>query len=105
MSMPKKLGMHWNCGSIKVLKKDDEIILDFLMSANSADRKTLVVVERNVYYYLKIKSKTTTGILLFAVSERAYEKEIDAFLKDLEKTKNSLIEKVGKFKILEINPK
>lgn len=88
-----------------VLKKDDETILDFLMSANSADGETVVVVERNVYRYLKVTTKTTTGILLFAVSERAYENEIDTFFKNLNKNKNSLIEKVGNFKIPEINPK
>ena len=83
-----------------VLEKDGETIIDFLMSVSSKDGKKLLVVERNIYRY----TKNTNGLLLFAVSERAYENEIDAFFKNLKENKNSLIIKVGNFKIPEIKP-
>jgi len=84
-----------------ILEKDGETILDFLMSINSKDGKQLLVVERNIYRY----TKKVNGLLLFAVSERAYENEIDTFFKNLKENKNSLILKVGNFKIPEIKPK
>lgn len=88
-----------------VLEKDGEVIIDFLMSASSEDGKKLLVVERNIYRYTSIKTDNTKGLLLFSVSERAYENEIDNFLKNLKKDKNSIIMKVGNFKIPKVNPK
>ncbi len=88
-----------------ILEKDGETIIDFLISANSEDGKELLIVERNVYRYKKIKTKKTNGILVFAVSERAYDNDINDFFKELNKNKNSLIIKVGNLEIPEINPK
>lgn len=88
-----------------ILEKDGETIIDFLMSVNSEDGKKLLVVERNIYRYLNIETEKTKGLLLFAVSKRAYENEIDNFFKALKKNKNNLIIKVGNVKIPEINPK
>ena len=87
-----------------ILEKDGETIIDFLISANSEDGKELLIVERNVYRYKKIKTKKTNGILVFAVSERAYDNDINDFFKELNKNKNSLIIKVGNLEIPEINP-
>ena len=84
-----------------VLEKDGETILDFLMSVSSKDGKKLLLVERNIYRY----TKNANGLLLFAVSERAYGNEIDAFFKNLKENKNSLIIKVGDFKIPKIKTK
>ena len=86
-------------------EKDGEVILDFLLSANSKDGSEIVVVERNVYRYLKIESKENSGILIFAVSERAYKNEIEYFFKKLKETKSVLINEVGNFEIPKINPK
>ena len=86
-------------------EKDGEVILDFLLSANSKDGSEIVVVERNVYRYLKIESKENSGILIFAVSERAYKNEIEDFFKKLKETKSVLINEVGNFEIPKINPK
>jgi hypothetical protein len=88
-----------------ILEKDGETIIDFLISANSEDGKELLIVERNVYRYKKIKTKKTNGILVFAVSKRAYDNDINDFFKELNKNKNSLIIKVGNIEIPEINPK
>jgi len=84
-----------------VLEKDGETILDFLMSVSSKDGKELLVIERNIYRY----TKRANGLLLFAVSDRAYKSEIDAFFKNLKENKNDLIIKVGSFKIPKIKPK
>jgi len=88
-----------------VLEKNGETIIDFLMSANSKDGKKIEIIERNVYRYLKVKTKKGSGVLLFAVSERAYKEEIDQFFKELKENKNSLIMKVGNMKIPKIEPK
>ncbi|TQD34020.1 hypothetical protein [Haloflavibacter putidus] len=87
-----------------VLEKDGETIIDFLMSVSSKDGKKLLVVERNIYRYTNIETEKTKGVLLFSVSERAYENEIGEFFENLKKNKNSLIIKVGNFEIPKINP-
>jgi hypothetical protein len=88
-----------------VLENNGETIIDFLMSANSKDGKKIVIIERNVYRYSKVNTKKGSGILLFAVSERGYDAEIDIFFKELKEHKNSLIMSVGNMKIPKINPK
>ena len=88
-----------------VLEKGGETIIDFLMSVSSKDGKKLLIVERNIYRYTNVETEKTKGLLLFSVSERAYENEIDDFFKVLKKDKNSLIIKVGNVEIPEINPK
>jgi hypothetical protein len=87
-----------------VLEKDGETIIDFLMSVSSKDGKKLLIVERNIYRYTNIETKKTKGLLLFSVSERAYEGEIEEFFSELKKDKNSLIIKVGNLEIPKINP-
>ena len=88
-----------------VLEKDGETIIDFLMSVSSKDGKKLLIVERNIYRYTNIETDNTKGLLLFSVSKRAYENEIGQFFENLKKDKNSLIIKVGNFKIPKVNPK
>ncbi len=75
------------------------------MSVSSKDGKKLLVVERNIYRYLNVETENTKGLLLFSVSERAYENEINDFFKKLKEDKNSLIIKTGNVEIPEINPK
>ena len=88
-----------------VLEKDGETIIDFLMSVSSKDGKKLLIVERNIYRYTNIETDNTKGLLLFSVSKRAYENEIGQFFENLKKDKNSLIMKVGNFKIPKVNLK
>ena len=66
-----------------VLEKDGETIIDFLMSTSSKDGKKLLVVERNIYRYTNIETEKTKGLLLFSVSERAYENEMGEFFNKL----------------------
>jgi uncharacterized protein YccT (UPF0319 family) len=89
----------------KVLKKDGETVIDFLISVSSKDGKKVLIVERNIYRYLNLKTEKAEGLLLFSVSERAYENEIDAFFKELKGNFNSLFIKVVNIKIPEVNPK
>ena len=86
-----------------VFEKNGETIIDFLLSAYSADGAQLSIVERNVYRYQKIVGPKKNGILVFAISERAYEKDILSFLKALKEEKNSLVIKVGSFNVPKIN--
>ena len=88
-----------------VLEKGDEIILDFLMTVNSKDGKKVMVAERNIYRYIKLQNEKTKGLLLFSMSERAYDNEIETFFNSLKKDKNSLINNVANLKIPEVNPK
>lgn len=88
-----------------VYEKNGETILDFLLSANSADGSKLMIVERNVYRYQKIASHKKNGVLVFAISERAYEDDILTFLKALKEEKNDLVIKVGSITVPKINPK
>ncbi|GIZ10079.1 hypothetical protein [Flavobacterium sp. UMI-01] len=88
-----------------VVEKGEETILDFLMSVNSKDGKTILVVERNVYRYKKYQNADSKGLLLYAVSERAYDNEIADFFKKLKTDKNNLMTKVSAVEIPAINLK
>ncbi len=90
-----------------IFQKDNEIVLDFLISANitTKNNQNKLIVERNIYRYITIKTKKTKGVLLLAVSKRAYNKKAYDFIKNIKKNKNNLIVKVGKIKIPKINPK
>jgi hypothetical protein len=75
-----------------------EYMIDFLLSANAPDGKTMSIVERNVYRYKTFTDKLgRKGILLFGVSTRGYGKNIDAFLLSLKASKNVLVNQVAKY--------
>jgi hypothetical protein len=78
--------------------KTGEYILDFLISANSPNG-TPIILERNVYRYMKLPVSAGGGVVLFAVSHRAYDKEIDTFLAGLKNTRNKLMTEVAAFKL------
>lgn len=64
-----------------VFEKNDEVMIDFLLSKNIPGREEQNIVERNVYRYKTIKDKNgKDGVLLFGVSERAYGDDIEKFL-------------------------
>lgn len=87
----------------QTFSKDDEIMLDFLISQNAADGKQVNIVERNVYRYKMIKVKNgQEALLLFAVSDRAYGNDIDTFLSNLKNNKQNLLNAVGAFTLPEI---
>ena len=83
-----------------MFQKNGEYLLDFLLSANSPDGKTIDIVERNVYRYKTfVDNSGNKGILLFAVSVRSYGNDIDVFLKALKTNKALLLNEVAQFKI------
>lgn len=88
----------------QIFEKGNEIMLDFILSAASANGKNMEVVERNVYRYKSIINKQgQKAILLFGVSDRAYNNDIDTFLKNLKTTKSNLLNAVGAFTIPKTN--
>ena len=87
----------------EIFQKNGEYLLDFLLSANTADGRSMSIVERNVYRYKSITDKSgKKGVLLFAVSTRAYGNDIDKFLVDLKPTKQRLLNEVAQFAIPQI---
>ena len=90
----------------EVFQKNGEIIVDFLLSENSPDGKKINIIERNVYRYKAIVDKGQNGVMLFAVSERAYgDAAADAFLSSLKKTKSVLTNSVAAFALPKISVK
>ncbi len=89
----------------QVLENNGEYILDFLLSENSKDGKEILIAERNIYRYKLINRNKNKGVLLFAVSERGYEKNMDAFFDNLKTNSSQLIEIVGNYKIPDIEIK
>lgn len=82
----------------QVYEKDKEVLLDFLVSANSADGKTILVLERNVYRYIQYKDKSgKTGVILFAGAERAYQNDVESYLTSLKGKRNELLSAVGSY--------
>jgi len=87
----------------QIFEKNDEVMLDFLLSQNTPDGKFLSLVERNVYRYKTVTDKNgQKAVLLFGVSDRAYGDAIDKFFQDLKKHRYDLINAVGAFDIPEI---
>ncbi|RXM49651.1 MULTISPECIES: hypothetical protein [unclassified Chryseobacterium] len=89
----------------QILEKDGEYILDFLISENSKDGKEVLIAERNVYRYKLITKDANKGLLLFAISQRGYQENMDQFFKNLKTNSSQLIETVGNYKIPEIKIK
>lgn len=84
----------------EMFQKNGEYLLDFLLSANSPDGKTIDIVERNVYRYKTFTDKTgKKGIMLFGVSVRSYGNDINGFLKALKSGKAALLNEVAQFGI------
>ncbi len=81
-----------------------EYMLDFILS-DTKDGK-ITVVERNVYRYKSYSDKAGhRGILLFAISQRGYDKDITTFFKNLKNTRVDDINKVGLHNIPDIEIK
>ncbi|HTO15885.1 MAG TPA: hypothetical protein VLZ83_08940 [Edaphocola sp.] len=87
----------------ETFEKDGEVMLDFIISENTADGKLVSILERNVYRYKSIVDKSgQKGVLLFGVSDRYYGNEIDDFFATFKSKRFDLINLVGAFKIPEI---
>lgn len=88
-----------------VYEKNQEYILDFLISQASADGKSIAIIERNVYRYRAVDNNGVKGLLLFAASHRAYGAEVTDFLKKLSAEKSKLIDAVAAYKLPEVSIK
>ena len=87
----------------KVYEKNNEYMIDFIMSENSQDGKEVLILERNVYRYFRINTPNRKGILLFGVSDRAYtKKEMDNMFSVLKNNKLELVNKVAKIEVPKI---
>ena len=87
----------------KVYEKNNEYMIDFIMSENSQDGKEVLILERNVYRYFRINTSKRKGILLFGVSDRAYtKKEMDNMFSVLKNNKFELVNKVAKIEVPKI---
>ena len=84
----------------EIFQKDGEIILDFLISQNTADGQQVEIIERNVYRYKPFSdAKGRKGVMLFGASERAYGNDVDTFLASLKKNKSALLNAVATFSL------
>jgi len=88
----------------EIFQKNGEIILDFLISQNSANGEKVIIIERNVYRYKNFTGKNgQKGVMLFGVSERAYGNDVDPFLSFLKKNKAVLLNAVAAFSLPQIS--
>ena len=85
------------------LAEKGEYILDFVVTQNSADNKSAIIAERNVYRYRSLPNNG--GVMLFAVSVRTYGLDTKAFLANLKTGRNVLVDKVKSFSFPNIKVK
>ena len=87
----------------KVYEKNNDYMIDFIMSENSQDGKEVLILERNVYRYFRINTPKRKGVLLFGVSDRAYtKKEMDNMFSILKNKKLDLVNKVIQIEVPKI---
>jgi hypothetical protein len=89
----------------QVFENNGEYILDFLITENSKDGKEILIAERNVYRYKLINENNNKGVMLFAVSERGYKENMEAFFNNLKENSTKLVEIVGNYKLPHIKIK
>ena len=87
----------------QMYEREDEYMLDFIISKNSQDGKDVLILERNVYRYFRINTPKRKGVLLFGVSDRAYtKKEMDNMFSVLKNKKLDLVNKVIQIEVPKI---
>jgi len=87
----------------QMYEREDEYMLDFIISKNSQDGKEGLILERNVYRYFRINTPKRKGVLLFGVSDRAYtKKEMDNMFSVLKNKKLDLVNKVIQIEVPKI---
>jgi hypothetical protein len=85
-------------------KNTGEYMLDYLVSENTPDGKSINVLERNVYRYKKIVDKNGhQAILLFGVVVRSYGSKTTSFLENLKKNWSDLLNEVGQYELPSLN--
>jgi hypothetical protein len=89
--------------NFEAFQKNGEVIIDFLISDNSADGSKVNIIERNVYRYRNFIDKNgKKGVMLFGVSERAYGNDVTSFLANLKKRKSDLTNAVAAYTIPDV---
>ncbi|MFD2572233.1 hypothetical protein ACFSUS_16445 [Spirosoma soli] len=89
--------------SYEVFEKDGEYLLDFLLSQNTPDGKQISIVERNVYRYKTVVTRSgQPAVLLFGVSTRAYDAEVTPFLTKLKADRSTLLRQVSQVSMPQI---
>ncbi|MES2808922.1 MAG: hypothetical protein V4619_09880 [Bacteroidota bacterium] len=87
----------------EVFENNEEFMLDFLVTQNSADGKKVEIVERNVYRYKYIREKSgKSGVLMFGVSTRSYGNDITTFFEKLKGDRFDVINALGQFQIPQV---
>ena len=87
----------------QMYERENEYMLDFIISKNSQDGKEILILERNVYRYFRINTPKRKGVLLFGVSDRAYtKKEMDNMFSILKNKKLDLVNKVIQIEVPKI---
>ncbi|RYY54327.1 MAG: hypothetical protein EOO09_14720 [Chitinophagaceae bacterium] len=82
-----------------VTGKDDQTI-DFTMTAPGANGNGLSIFEYNVYRYKSFTSVNgKKGLMLFAISTRAYDKNISVFRQGLSDKKKGLVDQLKKMSL------
>ena len=81
-------------------EESGETVLDFIITANAADGKTISIAERNIYRYKKfVTAAGKTGIILFGTSTRAYGTACGDFIKAIKANRRNLTDKFVRVKI------
>ena len=87
----------------QMYEREDEYMLDFIISKNSQDGKEVLILERNVYRYFRINTPKRKGVLLFGISDRAYtKKEMDNMFSVLKNKKLDIVNKVIQIEVPKI---
>jgi hypothetical protein len=75
-----------------------EVIVDFLMSAET--KNSVSVVEWNAYRYKAFQDEAgRKGILLFAISKRGYDNQINSFFETLKADRIATINQLGAYEL------
>jgi hypothetical protein len=83
--------------------KNDEIILDFILSAK--DPKGEDVVEWNAYRYAALRGKgDASGVLLFGISRRAYGDDATNFLRRLKSARSAEVNALATYPLPVVRP-
>ena len=87
----------------QMYERENEYMLDFIISKNSQDGKEILILERNIYRYFRINTPKRKGVLLFGISDRAYtKKEMDNMFSVLKNKKLDLVNKVIQIEVPKI---
>ncbi len=84
-------------------QKNDEVILDFILSAQ--DPKGEDVVEWNAYRYATLRGKGgESGVLLFGISRRAYGDDTTNFLRGLKSARPGEVNALAAYPLPVVRP-